>query len=59
METIKICVKCPMDGTDHQKYCSLVEQFKENGNTDECHYRFECSEIKTHIIEKGNLNEVI
>lgn len=55
----KICVKCPLDGTEHQKYCSLVEELKETGKTDECNYQFECSELKTHIIEKGNLNEII
>jgi hypothetical protein len=50
-----------MDGTQNQKYCGLVEHYKENGIVDQCPHIQECNEIKTYHInnEEGNLNEII
>jgi hypothetical protein len=54
-----IFVRCPMDGIDHQKFCGLVEYYKENGIVDQCPYQQDCSDMKTHVInEEGNLNEI-
>ena len=56
---MKAYVKCPLDGTEQQKFCGLVEHYKDNGITHECSYQQECTEMKTHIIntQEGNLNE--
>jgi len=52
-------VRCPMDGTQNQKFCGLVEHYKSNGNIDECPHLQECSEIKNYVInEEGKLNEI-
>jgi hypothetical protein len=49
-----------MDGTEHLKYCGLVDHYKETGTTHECLHRDECSEIKTYMInDKEKLNEII
>ena len=57
---MKAYVKCPMDGTENQKFCGLVEHYKETGTANECPHQHECSEFKTHIInnEEGKLNEI-
>jgi hypothetical protein len=58
--TQQIFVRCPMDGTEHLKYCGLVDHYKETGTTHECLHRDECSEIKTYMInDKEKLNEII
>ena len=48
-------VKCPMDGTENQKFCGLVDHFKETATTHTCPHRQECEEYKTHIINKENI----
>ena len=57
---MKAYVKCPLDGTENQKFCGLVEHYKETGTAHECNYQHECSEMKIHIIntEEGKLNEI-
>lgn len=53
--TITIYVKCPLDGHNNQKYCSLVEHYKDTGTTNECHHREECTNLKQYVInEEGN-----
>jgi hypothetical protein len=58
--TQKIYVKCPMDGTDNQKYCGLIDHYKQNGTANECLHRQECADIKTYYIinDKEILNEI-
>lgn len=55
---MKIYVTCPLDGDEHQKFCSLVDHYKENGTTNECQYQQTCFEMKQYINEE-NLNEAI
>lgn len=45
----KIYVTCPLDGHENQKYCGLVEHYKETGTTNTCAHRQECSEMKQYI----------
>ena len=53
-------VKCPMDGTEHQKFCGLVDHYKETGTTHECLHRDECSSIRSTIINYDeSLKEII
>lgn len=51
----KIYVRCPLDGHQNQQYCGLVEHYKENGTTNECLHRQECSEMKQHIINEEGI----
>jgi hypothetical protein len=56
----QVFVKCPLDGHPTQKYCGLVEHYKDNGNTNECQYQRECHDMKTYIkCEKEDTNETI
>lgn len=56
----KIYVKCPLDGHENQKYCGLVDRYKETGTADECEHKHQCHEMKTYIIiPKETLNEII
>lgn len=48
----KIFVKCPLDGDPHQKYCGLVEHYKETGSTHTCAHQQECSDMKQYINHK-------
>jgi hypothetical protein len=45
----KIYVKCPLDGHENQKYCGLVEHYKDTGTTNTCEHREQCHEMKTYI----------
>jgi hypothetical protein len=55
----QIFVRCPMDGSDHQQYCGLVEHYKSNGIADQCPHQSECNEIKTYLLnDEGKLNEI-
>lgn len=47
--TITIYVKCPLDGHENQKYCGLVEHYKETGTTNYCAHQQECTDMKTYI----------
>jgi hypothetical protein len=55
----KAYVTCPLDGSEHQKYCSLVESYKDNGNANECPYRNECSHQIKPIDNEGDINEIL
>lgn len=47
--TQEIYVKCPLDGHENQKYCGLVEHYKDTGTINECPHQRECLEMKTYI----------
>ena len=54
----EVYVKCPLDGHPNQKFCGLVEHYKETGTTNLCQHREECVDMKQYIInEEGNNNE--
>ena len=56
----KIYVRCPLDGAEHQKYCCLVDHYKETGTINECQHHHECAQMVHHINNKErNLNEII
>lgn len=55
----KAYVTCPLDGSEHQKFCSLVESYKETGTSDECPYRNECSQHVKPNDNMENLNETV
>ena len=53
-----IYVKCPIDGHENQKYCGLVEHYKDTGTTDKCEHRQQCQNMKTYINHEGNQYEI-
>ena len=53
----KIYVTCPLDGHENQKYCGLVEHYKDNGTTNNCEHRQQCQEMKTYIKHEENQYE--
>ena len=56
----QIFTRCSLDEHPNQKYCGLVEHYKAANTVNECPYKNECNELKTHINhEEGNINEII
>ena len=45
----RVYVKCPLDGHENQKYCGLVEHYKDTGSTNQCAHQQECHDMKTYI----------
>lgn len=55
---MKAYVTCPLDGDCRQKYCSLVDHYKEHGTTNECNHQQTCREMRQYINEETT-NETI
>ena len=53
----KIYVTCPLDGHENQKYCGLVEHYKDNGTVNQCLYQQECKDMKNYINVEENSYE--
>ena len=54
----RVYVKCPLDGHENQKYCGLVEHYKETGSTNNCAHQQECHDMKTYINHEDRKYEI-